>query len=133
MLNNITKGKSGEELARDFLISKGYRIVTYNYRNKIGEIDIIAFHDDILVFIEVKTRTSTSYGYAFEAVDIRKQKKIINTSLIYIQYNKHNNTQVRYDIIEVYLTKEFKINHLENAFCLWWKIYVIFCPFPRQF
>lgn len=118
MLNNITKGKSGEELARDFLISKGYRIVTYNYRNKIGEIDIIAFHDDILVFIEVKTRTSTSYGYAFEAVDIRKQKKIINTSLIYIQYNKHNNTQVRYDIIEVYLTKEFKINHLENAFCL---------------
>lgn len=118
MLDNITRGKSGEELAKDYLISKGYRILTTNYRNRIGEIDIIAMDKDILVFVEVKTRTSISYGYAFEAVDFRKQRKIINTSLVYIKYKNYMDTQLRYDIIEVYMTKDFRINHLENAFCL---------------
>ena len=118
MNNNIAKGKSGEELVRDYLISKGYIILESNYRNKIGEIDIIARDKDILVFIEVKTRTNTNYGYAFEAVDLRKQRKIITTSMVYIKYKDYKNTQLRYDIVEVYLQKEIKINHLENAFCL---------------
>lgn len=117
-MNNIAKGKSGEELVRNYLISKGYIIIDSNYRNKIGEIDIIAKDKDILVFIEVKTRTNTTYGYAFEAVDLRKQKKIINTSMVYIKYKRYNNIQLRYDIIEVYLQKDIIINHLENAFCL---------------
>jgi putative endonuclease len=118
MNSNIAKGKNGEEIVRDYLINKGYIIIESNYRNKIGEIDIIAKDKDVLVFIEVKTRTNTTYGYAFEAVDIRKQRKIINTSMVYIKYKKYRNTQLRYDIIEVYLHKEIKINHLENAFCL---------------
>ena len=78
MVNNIDKGKTGEKIAKNYLINKGYTIIEINYKNKIGEIDIIAMHNDILVFIEVKTRTSYKYGYAFEAVDIRKQRKIIN-------------------------------------------------------
>lgn len=117
-MNNISKGNAGEELAKNYLINKGYNILESNYRNKIGEIDIIAIDKDILVFIEVKTRTSISYGYAFEAVGIRKQNKIINTSLVYIKYRKFHNVQVRYDIIEVYLTNPLKINHLDNAYCL---------------
>lgn len=118
MNNNILKGKSGEEIVRDYLISKGYIIIESNYRNKIGEIDIIAKDRNILVFIEVKTRTNITYGYAFEAVDKRKQRKIINTSMAYIKFKNYKNTQLRYDIIEVYLQNEIKINHLENAFCL---------------
>ena len=118
MVNNIVRGKSGEEIARDYILSKGYTILEKNYRNKIGEIDIIAMDYDILVFIEVKTRTSTLYGYAFEAVDSKKQRKIINTSMIYVKYKNYLNTQLRYDIIEVYMTNNIKINHLENAFCL---------------
>lgn len=118
MVSNIIRGKSGENLAEDFLISKGYNILERNYRNKIGEIDIIAMDKDILVFIEVKTRTSTSYGYAFEAVDLRKQRKIINTSMVYVKYKKYIDTQLRYDIIEVYMTNNIRINHLDNAFCL---------------
>lgn len=116
MSYNISRGKEGEYIAGKYLASKGYVILETNYRNKIGEIDLIAFDKDILVFIEVKTRTSTKYGYAFEAVDYRKQKKIINTSLVYIKYKKYINTQIRYDIIEIYMTKNPKINHLENAF-----------------
>lgn len=118
MGNNVVVGKSGEDLAKEYLISNGYRILLTNYRNKIGEIDIIAMDKDILVFVEVKTRTSISYGYAFEAVDYRKQRKIINTSMVYIKYHNIFDTQLRYDIIEVYKTKNIKINHLENAFCL---------------
>ena len=118
MSYNISRGKEGENLAKEYINSKGYRILETNYRNKIGEIDIIAFDKDILVFLEVKTRTSISYGYAFEAVDIRKQKKIISTSILYIKYKNYIDTQIRYDIIEIYLTKNPKINHLENAFHL---------------
>lgn len=118
MVNNVVRGRSGEHLAADFLMGKGYRILETNYRNKIGEIDIIAMDKDVLVFLEVKSRTSISYGYAFEAVDFRKQRKIINTSLVYIKYKNIRDTQIRYDIIEVYMTKNMKINHLENAFCL---------------
>ncbi len=118
MVSNIVKGKSGEMLVRDFLVSKGYSILECNYRNKIGEVDIIAMDKNILVFIEVKSRTSTSYGYAFEAVDLKKQRKIINTSLVYIKFKNYKDIQLRYDIIEVYFQKDIKINHLVNAFCL---------------
>ncbi len=118
MSSNILTGQSGEQIAKEYLISKGYNILETNYRNKIGEIDIIAMDSEILTFIEVKTRTSYSYGYAFEAVDKRKQRKIINTSMVYIKYKNFIDTQLRYDIIEVYLMKTIKINHLDNAFCL---------------
>lgn len=118
MTSNINKGKIGEEISKKYLINNNYGILDTNYKNKIGEIDIIARHNDILVFVEVKTRTSFKYGYAFEAVDIRKQNKIINTSLAYIKYKNLRDVQLRYDIIEVYLTEDIKINHIENAFCL---------------
>lgn len=118
MVNNIIRGRAGEDLVQDYLTSKGYSILERNYRNKIGEIDIIAMDKDILVFIEVKTRTSTSYGYAFEAVGIEKQKKIIYSSMVYVKYKKLGNLQLRYDIIEVYFQKDITINHLINAFCL---------------
>lgn len=117
MSNNIEKGKKGESIAKDYLISKGYRILETNYRNKIGEIDIIALDKDILVFIEVKTRTSIKFGYPYEAVNKRKQNKIINCSYIYVQFHKLMNCQLRYDIIEVYLTSEIKVNHILNSFC----------------
>ena len=118
MNTNIETGRSGEIIAKEYLINKSYNILETNYRNRIGEIDIVAMDKDILVFIEVKTRRNYSYGYAFEAVDLKKQRKIINTSMVYIKYKNLTDTQLRYDIIEVYLTKTLKINHLDNAFCL---------------
>ncbi len=117
-MNNIEKGKLGENISVDYLIKNGYKILERNYRNKIGEIDIIALYDGILVFIEVKSRSNINYGYAFEAVNLKKQRKIINTSSIYIKSNGLGNYQLRYDIVEVYLTKNNNINHIENAFCL---------------
>jgi len=118
MENNISLGKKGEIKAKEFLVEKGFTILETNYRNKIGEIDIIALDGNVLVFIEVKTRTGTTYGYAYEAVGIRKQKKIINVSRLYLTSKHYYNVQIRYDIIEVYLTNKIVVNHLENAFCL---------------
>lgn len=117
-MGNIEKGKLGEKIAKDYLIRNGYKIIEINYKNKIGEIDIIALEGDVLTFIEVKSRTSNTYGYPYEGVNFKKQKKIINTSMIYLSYKKLSNIQLRYDIIEVYLTTKYKINHIKDAFCL---------------
>lgn len=117
MGNNIETGKKGEQLAKQYLVSNNYHILDMNHRNKIGEIDIIAMHNDILVFVEVKTRTSTKYGYPYEAVNRKKQEKIIYTSLLYLKQNGFKDIQLRYDIIEVYLTPSTRINHIDNAFC----------------
>lgn len=117
MENNITKGSIGENMAVEYLISKGYKILDRNYRTKIGEIDAIAIISGILVFVEVKSRTNINYGYPCEAVNWKKQDKILRSSFIYMKHKKLTKHQVRYDIIEVYLSEKTKINHIENAFC----------------
>lgn len=119
LVNNILKGKKGELIAKGYLESKGYLILNLNYRNKIGEIDLIVLDKvkNILAFVEVKTRTSLKYGYPYEAVNIRKQRKIINCSQVYIKEKRYTNYQPRYDIIEIYLKPDIKINHIDNAFC----------------
>ena len=116
-MNNIMKGKMGENYATEYLISKGYDILERNFRCKLGEIDIIGEIEDLIVFFEVKSRTSNYYGYPYEAVNWKKQNKIIKTSLFYMKMNKLANIQFRFDILEVYLGKSLKINHIENAFC----------------
>ena len=116
MTNKII-GKAGETIAKEFLIKKGYEIIEMNYRySRLAEIDIIAQKANILHFIEVKTRTQGIYGSAAEAVDYRKQQKIIKTSMFYLG-EKFNLTPVRYDVIEVYIDNDdYRINHIENAF-----------------
>lgn len=118
MKTNLEKGKYGESLAKNFLIEKGYKILEMNFTTKAGEVDIVALDKDILVFIEVKTRSNKNFGYAFEAVNYKKQRKIINTSSLYIKFRNIKNIQIRYDIIEIYLEQTIDINHIEDAFCL---------------
>ena len=118
MKTNITTGRFGEQLALEYLNSKGYTIIEKNYRNKIGEVDIIVYDKDILVFVEVKTRMGNHFGHAYESVDSRKQKKIANTALMYLQKNKLHDVQVRFDVIEVYPVEKEIINHFKNAFSL---------------
>ena len=77
MNNNKLKGEKGESLAKSFLVKNGYTIIDTNFRTKTGEIDIIAKKNEIIVFIEVKTRSSLTYGYPYEAVGYKKRQKII--------------------------------------------------------
>ncbi len=115
-INKIKTGKKGEKIACNYLIKNGYSILQKNFKNNIGEIDIIAKYGSIIVFVEVKSRNNTTYGYAYEAVTYNKRRKIIKTAKSYIRFNKIDNTQFRFDIIEVYFNKKKKINHIENAF-----------------
>lgn len=114
-MNNIQKGRVGEMVALKYLIANSANILETNYRTKCGEIDIIAKINDDLVFIEVKSRSNTKFGYPSEAVNYRKITKIINTAKYYMLKNNVNNVPVRFDVIEIYL-KENKINHIVNAF-----------------
>lgn len=110
---NKSKGDFGEEKAAKYLKNQKYKIIKRNFKNKLGEVDIIAKQKDVTVFVEVKTRTDESFGFAAEAVDVKKQQKIRNVALLYAQ--KHNIDNIRFDVVEVYL-KEERINHIINAF-----------------
>ena len=123
-MNNYKKliGEFGESLARDYLISKGYRILNMNYRNRFGEIDIVCMNKDLLIFCEIKSRYSNSFGFPIESVTYYKQKQIIKLTQIYLLYKKYYNYNVRYDIIEVIFNNtnaSFKVNHIKDAFRLY--------------
>ena len=112
-------GSFGEALARDYLISKGYKILNMNFRNKFGEIDIICKKNNLLIFCEIKSRYSNSFGSTIESITCYKQKQIIKLSELYLISKKYYNFNVRYDIIEVIfntITSSHIINHVQDAF-----------------
>ena len=81
-------GRIGEKSAGKYLRKKGYKIIEKNYTTKIGEVDLIALYGDLLVFIEVKTRSSTAYGNPGDAVDYFKQKKYVLLAKEYLMLKK---------------------------------------------
>ncbi len=111
--NNRVIGKKYEEIAKDFLISLGYNIYELNFRNKYGEIDIIAQDDKFLVFVEVKYRANIRHGHPREAVNYLKQANIIKVANCYIMQNNLIDNYCRFDVIEIYHNN---INHVINAF-----------------
>ncbi|ERJ92864.1 TIGR00252 family protein [Selenomonas sp. oral taxon 892 str. F0426] len=116
-MRNKILGDQGESYAAQYLLRKGYRILTRNYRTKVGEIDIIADDHGTLVFIEVKTRSSLRYGTPAEAVHYRKQQKIIQTAYWYLRMNHMENSFCRFDILEIYAAgSDWSVYHIKNAF-----------------
>ncbi len=112
-------GNIGEKYAARYLRRRGYRIKERNMRNFHSEIDIIAENKEYIVFVEVKTRTLGQLFPPRASVNAEKRRKIILASKAYMKY-KNINKIPRYDIAEVYLTKEKhkveKINYIERAF-----------------
>jgi putative endonuclease len=116
--NKIKIGHRGEDIAVRYLVCKRFVVIKRNYYCKFGEIDIIAKENKSsdVVFFEVKTRNSLSYGHPAEAVNLRKQNKMKTTAMNFISTNKFpGNTNFRFDIIEVILNP-LKINHIIAAF-----------------
>lgn len=113
----ISLGKQGEEMAARFLEAKGFAVITRNYRQKSGEIDIICKDREVLVFVEVKTRSSADFGHPLEAVTRRKQRQISVTALDYL--NRHNlvGEPARFDVVGVVIgTGGPEITHIVDAF-----------------
>ncbi len=115
---NKSIGKSGEGAAVQYLKDMGYEIVKVNYRDKQGEIDIIALDRDVLAFIEVKTRRSIRYGTPAEAVNHAKQRRLTRVALSYLHRNRIFYEQVRFDVVEIMLRKSGikEIRLLKGAF-----------------
>ncbi len=112
-------GERGESLAAAYLKRKKYRIVERNYRQKYGEIDLIAIDGRTVVFVEVKTRTSDVAGLPESAVDAEKQRKIVQTAQSYLQHHQLLDHRFRFDIVSVMMEgkeNEPKIQHFQNAF-----------------
>ena len=111
-------GKLGEDCAAKFLEAEGYTIVARNFRIRSAEIDIIARRDELIIFVEVKARSNIRHGLPAEAVNLRKQKKIIEAAGVFLQDENFCDCACRFDVVEVYLRGELveEINHIENAF-----------------
>ena len=109
-------GKKGEQLAVDFLIENSYDIVERNYRFDKAEVDIIAQKDDILAIVEVKTRSSLDFGNPQDFVKPKQIKNLVKAVDEYVTENDLD-VEVRFDIIAIVKeNKDYKIEHLENAF-----------------
>lgn len=112
-------GKKGEDEAEKFLTRKGYKILERNYRKQYGEIDIIAIDtnkkEPVLVFIEVKTRTSSQFGLPLEAITPWKLKPLLKTAQLYVVSHSKLPELQRFDAISIILLSSgAKIEHMEN-------------------
>jgi putative endonuclease len=118
MLNKRQQfGKESESLAVRYLKKNGYKILEQNYRNKLGEIDIIAKEKGTLVFVEVKARKTHVFGNPKWAVTPKKQRKISMVALYYLKATKQIHVKARFDVIALSLAKDNpQIEIIKNAF-----------------
>lgn len=112
-------GRWGESLATRELKRRGYKILEQNYRNRLGEIDIVARDGDTLVFVEVKTRRSRRFGRARYAVTPAKQHKISMVALAYLKASGKLNSRARFDVVAIDAAGDgTTIEIIKNAFSL---------------
>jgi putative endonuclease len=110
-------GKEGERVAERFLQRKGYKLVERNYRCPLGELDLIVLDRRVIVFVEVKTRTGHGFGSPLEAVELRKQRKMIQAAQFFLAAKKLQQRDARFDVVGVsWPGREPVVEHIENAF-----------------
>jgi len=111
-------GAAGEKIAGQYLVKKGYRILAKNYTCRLGEIDIVAACGNELVFVEVRTKTGSTFGSPEESVTRTKQRKLANMAQYYLKANPGSPEDYRIDVIAVMLGpggKPAGIKHIPNA------------------
>lgn len=107
-------GKSGEDLAADYLTGEGYLVRDRNWRSGRKELDIVAEKDGVLVVVEVKTRRSIRYGRPEDAVTMPKIRRTVMAADAYVRYNRLD-MPVRFDIISIVESSGY-LEHIEDAF-----------------
>lgn len=108
-------GRVGEKKAVDYLKKKGYKILETNFKTHIGEIDVIAEHNSVTVFIEVKTRSGDEFGTPSQAVNSKKQEKYFKVATEYLMKKDKLDTPCRFDVVEI---ENGQINLIIDAFCM---------------
>ena len=118
-MNNTRQllGKEGEKVAERYLRKKGYRVVERNYRCSAGEVDLIVLDRRVIVFVEVKTRTDHRFGTPLEAVEFRKQQKMIQAAQFFLSQKKLHQRDARFNVVGIsWPGDEPLIEHVQNAF-----------------
>ncbi|HKW96553.1 MAG TPA: YraN family protein [Bryobacteraceae bacterium] len=115
---DLASGRRGEDLAHRFLRRQGFTIVARNYRARSGsgEIDLIAWEKDQLVFVEVKSRASDEFGTPDRAVGGEKQAHLVRAARDYARRSGADWERVRFDIVNVILTEPARLELLRDAF-----------------
>lgn len=108
-------GQEGEQLAADYLKNKGWQILEMNYRYRRFEIDLIASKKDYLIFVEVKSRTNTTFGLPEQYVDDKKAENIMTAADHYLNEIDWKGN-IRFDIISIIKKKTMELEHIEDAF-----------------
>lgn len=120
MSAHIELGNRGESLAEKYLLESGYQILERNWRFSRAEVDIIAKDAEILVFVEVKTRSSDAFGKPEESVTPKKEALLKDAASVYMEQISHD-WEIRFDIISILVNGEgHSIEHFKDAFfCEW--------------
>ena len=112
-------GREGERIAEAYLKKKGYKLIERNYRCAPGEIDLIVLDHRVLVFVEVKTRTGDRFGTPPEAVEFRKQRRMIKAAEHFLAQKGLQQRDARFDVVGITLAgRQPVVEHIENAFDL---------------
>lgn len=116
-MDNKQIGYAGEKIVALYLEKKGYTVLKRNFCVRGGEIDIIAKKDNVVAFVEVKTRMTNALVSGFEAITMRKKRLIIKTAVKYI-CDYEVDCQCRFDVASVELCEHKVVNfsYIENAF-----------------
>ena len=116
-MNTKEIGEKGEDRAVNYLMSKGFAIIERNWRTKGGEIDIIAYKNDTIVFVEVKTLPNGTVDMIQRELNYQKRQRIIKTSKRFLlNHRQYSNSYVRYDVIVIDMPGLEPVYHIENAF-----------------
>jgi putative endonuclease len=116
-LESYQKGRAGEERSARYLQDLGYQILFQNWRTRTGEIDIIAFKEPFLVFVEVKTLPHGNLAMLDQVLGKIKRKRIIETAKYFVhKYRQYSNSYMRFDVLIVDMPGLPSLYHIENAF-----------------
>src|SRR5688500_1592473 len=114
-------GLDGELIAREALEKLGYAITTTRYKNRFGEIDIVADDDGTVVFVEVKTKTDCSFSDPVESVTKQKQRRLVSMAEQYVACHRIDHMPCRFDVVTVDASiTPCKVTHYKDAFRPGW-------------
>jgi putative endonuclease len=112
-------GKIGEQIAADYLADNGYQVMDRNFTVPYGEIDLVAFEAEIVVFVEVKTRTSTTFGLPEDSVTAAKLERMHNAAILWLQAHPDIPDDWRIDVIAIQIDHQHNVldlQHFINAY-----------------
>lgn len=107
-------GSKGENIAADYLIERGYLLLDRNYHTRYGELDLVMLENGMIVFVEVKTRTSTSFGTPEESITLSKLEHLENAGLLWLQAHPESPDDWRIDAVSIFMQKNGKIRDIRH-------------------